>query len=191
MSTPRPRRPRADARRNYERLLAVADTAFREHGTAAPLDGIARQAGVAIGTLYGHFPNRVALAGALLRERHGTLFAFGEELLTHASAQEGLSGWIRAVVAHAAAYRGLAGLLAEGRGDETSELHASCLRMADLTDRLVARAHEAGVVRDDATGDDVSALMNAAAWASEQVPREQADRLVNFLISGLRPESVH
>ncbi|NUU21523.1 MAG: helix-turn-helix transcriptional regulator, partial [Streptomycetaceae bacterium] len=72
-SPQRTRRPRADALRNYERLLDAADAAFREHGTEASLEGIARRAGVAIGTLYGHFPNRRALAAALLRERHTAL----------------------------------------------------------------------------------------------------------------------
>ncbi|MEU7858536.1 helix-turn-helix domain-containing protein [Nonomuraea sp. NPDC049141] len=52
------RRPRADARRNYERLLTEADAAFRERGVEASLESIARAAGVAIGTLYGHFPSR-------------------------------------------------------------------------------------------------------------------------------------
>ncbi|MFI1522769.1 helix-turn-helix domain-containing protein, partial [Kitasatospora cineracea] len=60
------RRPRADALRNRERLLAEADAVFREEGTGASLEGVARRAGVAIGTLYGHFPTRAALVAALL-----------------------------------------------------------------------------------------------------------------------------
>ncbi|WP_310708881.1 helix-turn-helix domain-containing protein [Nonomuraea sp. 3-1Str] len=61
------RRPRADARRNYERLLAEADAAFREGGVESSLESVARRAGVAIGTLYGHFPTR----RALVRGHHG------------------------------------------------------------------------------------------------------------------------
>ena len=109
MSAAYSRRPRADARRNSERLLAEADAAFREHGTQASLENIARRAGVAIGTLYAHFPNRLALVSALLRERHDALFGLGRRLLTDPPA-EALAAWVRAVVAHAAAYRGLGAL---------------------------------------------------------------------------------
>src|SRR5438309_4353509 len=83
---PRTRAPRADARRNVERLLAAADVAFARHGTDAALERIARDAGVAIGTLYGHFPNRNALITALLRSRHDALFALGERLLGESEA---------------------------------------------------------------------------------------------------------
>ncbi|GAA4230384.1 AcrR family transcriptional regulator [Streptosporangium album] len=187
MNTTRPqRRPRADARRNYERLLAEADSAFREKGTDASLENIARQAGVAIGTLYGHFPNRRALVGALLRDRNDALFEIGDRLLTHPSAAEALAAWVHAVVEHAAVYRGLVAMLMEGLDDEASELHASCVRMNVIGERLIANAHAAGVIRHDATAADVSALMNAAAWAREQMPEEQADRFLRFAMDGLR-----
>jgi AcrR family transcriptional regulator len=179
------RRPRADARRNYQRLLTEADSAFREHGTEASLEGIARRAGVAIGTLYGHFPNRRALVGAVLRERNDALFEFGDRLLARRSSAETLAGWVRAVVEHAATYRGLAAMLADGLDDEASELHASCLRMADIGDRLIANARESGAIRPDVAGADVFALMNAAAWVREQMSQDLADRLVRFTLDGL------
>lgn len=72
------RAPRADARRNVARLLAAADEAFQRSGTDAPLEQVARAAGVAIGTLYGHFPHRRALVAAVLRDRHDALFARGK-----------------------------------------------------------------------------------------------------------------
>ncbi|BCB82267.1 hypothetical protein Pflav_086770 [Phytohabitans flavus] len=68
---------RADARRNYERLLAEADAVFREHGTEASLEEIARRAGVAIGTLYAHFPTRHALLESLMRDRNDAVVAQG------------------------------------------------------------------------------------------------------------------
>ncbi|MFE3200133.1 TetR/AcrR family transcriptional regulator [Embleya sp. NPDC055664] len=180
------RRPRADARRNRERILAAADQAFREQGTGASLEGIARQAGVAIGTLYGHFPNRGALSAALLREQHAALFAFGDELPAQETALAALTAWIGAVSVHAAAYRGLATLLMEGFADEASELHDACAHLAATTERLLSTSREAGAVRDDVTAGDVHALTNAAAWLREQVPPEQADHLTALLIRGLR-----
>lgn len=179
------RRPRADAQRNRDRLLAEADAAFRERGTNASLEGIARRAGVAIGTLYAHFPNRRALTGALLRQRNDTLFDRGEELLAHPSAAEALTEWVRAVIEHANAYQGLAALLAEGVDDQASELHQACVRMTGIGERLITKAREAGALRQNATGTDLFALMNAAAWISEQMSKEQADRLVDLMMSGL------
>ncbi|MFI7632876.1 TetR/AcrR family transcriptional regulator [Nonomuraea sp. NPDC049400] len=198
------RRPRADARRNYERLLAEADAAFKERGVDSSLESIARRAGVAIGTLYGHFPSRRALVGALLRERNEALFELGDRLLTgsapddrplarsapgtpddRAPAGSALAGWVRAATAHAATYSGLASLLTDGLDDEASELHDSCLRMAEIGERLVARARESGAVRPDATGADVTALTSAAAWLHEHVSPAAADRLITVTLDGL------
>ncbi|EIV92070.1 TetR/AcrR family transcriptional regulator [Frankia sp. QA3] len=179
------RRPRADARRNRERLLAEADAVFRAQGTNASLEGIARRAGVAIGTLYAHFPNRRALLGTLLRQRNEALFDRGADLLDQPSPAAALTAWVHAVIAHAAAYQGLAAMLAEGVDDEASELHQSCVQMTDIGDRLIARARQAGALRRDATGVDIFALMNAAAWIAEQMSAEQAGRLVDLAMDGL------
>ncbi|MGC0423324.1 TetR/AcrR family transcriptional regulator [Embleya sp. AB8] len=181
MAEIRTRRPRADAQRNYEGILTAADAAFRAQGTGASLEGIARAAGVAIGTLYGHFPNRRALAAALLRERHAALFEFTGEL----------PDWMGAVADHAAAYRGLATLLMAGLDDEASELHEACERMAAITEELLTAARTAGTVRDDVTPADVHALMNAAAWMREQVADEQAAHLLTLMVNGLRPGGDH
>ncbi|MER5892547.1 helix-turn-helix domain-containing protein [Streptomyces sp. NPDC001876] len=186
MSDARTRRPRADAQRNHDRILTAADEVFSEQGTGASLERIARQAGVAIGTLYGHFPNRRALCAALLRERHKTLFEFGDQLPRRGSAPEALAGWMRAVAVHAAAYRGLAALLMESLDDEASELHEACGRMAAITDALLRAAREVGAVRDDVTAADVHALMNAAAWMREQVQVDTAEHVLDIMVSGLR-----
>lgn len=179
------RRPRADGRRNYERLLAAADVVFCVEGTDAPLVAIAQRAGVAIGTLYGHFPTRRALIGALLRERNQALFDHGQELLAGAAAAPALTRWVHAVVEHAAVYKGLAAVLAEGLDDQQSELHASCLRMSELSDRLIANAQASGSLRPDVTSGDIFALMNAAAWTREHMTVGQADRLVRLTLDGM------
>ena len=61
-----PRKPRADAERNRDRILEVAKDAFTQFGAAASLDEIAKQAGVGPGTLYRHFPSREALIEAVI-----------------------------------------------------------------------------------------------------------------------------
>jgi AcrR family transcriptional regulator len=181
------RRPRADAQRNVARLVAAADDAFERSGTDAPLEQVARAAGVAIGTLYGHFPHRRALIAAVLRQRHDALFAVGEGLLADRPPAGALAAWVRAVAGHAATYRGLAEVIAASLGDEASELHADCARLASLTHRIAARARRDGELRRGASDDDLVALMNAAAWVRVHHSPRQADRLVDATLTGLRP----
>jgi AcrR family transcriptional regulator len=188
---PRPRRPRADAQRNRRRLLAEADKAFKEQGTEASLEKIARSAGVAIGTLYAHFPNRRALLSALLRDRHDALFALGDDLLAATPpppAFDQLTRWMRAVAEHGAVYSGLAEELLGSHEDKSSELHAACARLSAAGSTLTARAHAAGAIRTGTTPDDVFALISAASWLRTRTRDDaQAERLLTVLLAGLRP----
>ncbi|WP_433346818.1 TetR/AcrR family transcriptional regulator [Microtetraspora malaysiensis] len=185
--TPAPRRRmRADARRNYERLLAEAAAAFGEHGADFSLEEIARRAGVANGTLYGHFPTRRALLEALMGDRMQALAATGEELLAHPSPFDGLAAWARAAMAHTTLYRGLGATLMQAIEDETSELHTACKAVLAAGEGLVARARAAGEARPGVTAPDLYALVNAAAWAGEQSSALQAERLLAFGLDGFR-----
>ncbi|MGW5518968.1 TetR/AcrR family transcriptional regulator [Nocardia africana] len=180
------RKPRADARRNRESLLAAADTVFAEGGVDAPLEQVARQAGVGIGTLYGHFPTRRALVAALLSERNRTLFDRGENLCERQDeAAENLAAWVALVVEHAATYQGLAALLAAGAHDDDHELHADCARMDRITERLTERARQAGALRAEVTSADITTLINAAAWTREQAGAGRAQRLIVVARAGL------
>ncbi|WP_067682188.1 TetR/AcrR family transcriptional regulator [Nocardia miyunensis] len=185
-TTPRVRRPRADAQRNRERLLAAADEIFGASGADAPLEHVARRAGVGIGTLYGHFPTRRALTAALLADRNEDLFERGDRLLDRPVTADTVDEWVRAVVRHAATYRGLAEVLADSMDDDSSELHASCLRMNDIGARLVDRAARSATLGPDVTAADVFTLVNAAAWTREHAGPDQADRLITLVFNGLR-----
>lgn len=185
---PRPRRRRADARRNHEKLLAEADRVFREQGTDASLERVARGAGVAVGTLYAHFPTRRALLEALLRDRQDAVFALGDQLLAADTPPgEALAEWMRAVTDHSATYSGLTEQFLGSMEDKSSELHAACRRMSDAGAALAERARDAGEIRADITADDVFALINAAAWLRGQRPRAHADHLLGRILDGLRP----
>ena len=108
----RPPRPmRADARRNYERLLAVATEAFSEYGANASLDDIAKRAEVGPGTLYRHFPTRQDLLEAVMEQWMESVLAEAEPLLDSADPAEALAVWLRRLVAHVAVFRGLAAAL--------------------------------------------------------------------------------
>ncbi|WP_175420800.1 TetR/AcrR family transcriptional regulator [Streptomyces griseus] len=183
-----PARPmRADARRNYDRLVGEARTSFAEHGTDASLEDIARRAGVGIGTLYRHFPNRQALMNAVFQETLGSLLARSGELAQAPDPCAALMEWLRALVTHAGEYRGLAQALMSASGDETSALTPCHVPLRQAGERLLRRARSGGAVRADVSIDDLLQLTNAIALAAEQTPRDPAlaDRLLRLALQGI------
>jgi AcrR family transcriptional regulator len=179
---------RADARRNYEQLLAVARQAFAEHGADASLNEIAARAGLGVGTLYRHFPSREALLAAVLQDRFDALTARANELIRTVSAAEALHGWLAAFIGHLKAYRGLSAPVMNTLNDETSELYSSCHAMRASGTQVVAHAQESGDLREDVDSNDVLILANAIAWATEQIQDDPArtDRLLSIVLSGLQ-----
>jgi AcrR family transcriptional regulator len=190
--TPAPSRVmRADARRNYERLLTEARAAFATHGTDASLEDVARRAGVGIGTLYRHFPNRHALLSAVFEEAVNDLLSRSHELLTAPEPCTALVTWLREIVTHAGEYRGLAHALMSVTSDNTSALARCSSPIREAGGALLARAQEAGTVRSDVAIGDLLQLTHAIALAAEESPGdpELADRLLTLTLRGLKPPS--
>ncbi|MEU1212693.1 helix-turn-helix domain-containing protein [Streptomyces sp. NPDC005790] len=194
MSTaPTPARPmRADARRNYDRLLSEARTSFAAQGTDASLEDVARRAGVGIGTLYRHFPNRQALMNAVFQEALTALLARSRELAEADQPCSALVEWLGAIVTHAGEYRGLAQALMSASGDETSALTSCHVPLRQAGARLLTRAQSSGAVRADVSIDDLLQLTNAIALAAEQTPADPAlaDRLLRLTLQGLKAHPV-
>ncbi|WP_180289363.1 MULTISPECIES: TetR/AcrR family transcriptional regulator [Streptomyces] len=180
---------RADARRNYERLLAEARSAFAEHGTDASLEDVARRAGVGIGTLYRHFPNRHALVSAVFEDAVSDLLARSRELLDAPQPCTALVDWLREIITHASEYRGLSRALMSASRDEGSALARCSTPMREAGNALLLRAQQAGAVRPDVSITDLLQLTNAIALASEETPDEPqlADRLLTLTLRGLKP----
>ncbi|HYM83925.1 MAG TPA: helix-turn-helix domain-containing protein [Candidatus Dormibacteraeota bacterium] len=181
----RPRR--ADARRNVERLIVAARDAFAAHGPDAPLDDIARAAGVGPGTLYRHFPSRIALFEAVYRDNVERLSAEGDRLSANEPPADALIDWLRGFVSVVSQKRGLASALAaEGR---TSEVFAECHAMINSTGaRLLERAKAGGAIRDDITLSELLKMAKAFAQAGEGSPEGPAlaERLLVLAMEGLR-----
>ena len=97
---------RADAQRNYDRLLEEGRQAFLVHGTDVALEDIARHAGVGIGTLYRHFPDRFALMSAVFEHELDALSRRARELMSAEDPAEGLTEWLQAVAVHSVPYKG-------------------------------------------------------------------------------------
>ena len=180
---------RADARRNYERLLTEARVCFAAHGTDASLEDVARRAGVGIGTLYRHFPNRQALMSAVFEDAVGELLARSRELLSAPQPCVALVTWLREMVSHASEYRGLSRALMAVAHDGTSALARCSDPIREAGGALLCRAQEAGDVRGDVEIGDLLQLTHAIALAAEGNPGdpELADRLLTLTLRGLKP----
>ena len=176
---------RADARRSHERLLAAATVAFAENGADAPLEDIARRAGVGIGTLYRHFPSRLDLQEAVFRTQVSAVCARGEELTGAPSAGEAFAGWLRVLASYLVTKRGLAGALIAARGRDSDVISTCSLTIRDTAGRLLERAQQAGAVRADLTATDVMMLVHGVVVATERTP-DQAARLLSLTLDGLR-----
>jgi len=182
-----PRALRADAKRNYDLLVAAADIAFSEHGADASFEDIARRAGVGIGTLYRHFPTRDALLAAVLDEGTAAIVARATELLEAPSPSLGLARWLEALVGHVTMYRGLTEAVAAGYAATGQPLCRSCDAITAAGEALVRRAQAAGELREDAEPRDVIMAAHAAAWVGETTKDPEAPgRLLATVLAGLR-----
>ncbi|HEY3165523.1 MAG TPA: TetR/AcrR family transcriptional regulator [Candidatus Limnocylindrales bacterium] len=181
---------RADARRNIELLIAAAREAFAADGANAPLDDIAKAAGVGSGTLYRHFPTRLALVEAVYRDSVERLCAEGERLTAVEPPAEALLDWLRGFVTVVSEKRGLAAALSdEGRA---STLFAECHGMINAAgSTLLDRAKDAGAIRADVPLGDILKMAKAFALAAETSPEGPAlaERLLTLSMDGLRPRA--
>src|ERR1700740_3448031 len=106
-------RMRADARRSRAKLIEGATVAFAENGADAPLEDIARRAGVGIGTLYRHFPTRTDLQAGAFRRQGDAGCSTAAELIGTVSPEQAFAGSVRAIAGYLITKRGLAKALVD------------------------------------------------------------------------------
>ena len=178
---------RADARRNREALLAAAEEVFADQGADAPLEVVARRAGVGRGTLYRHFPDREALAVAVYERRLAGL----EDLASrHRDDPDLLEQLVLGVADRQTRVPGLVAVLLGSTGD-TGALD----RITERTRRIVAgplaEARARGDVRADATDDDLMLLFAMVDGLVRALPPGQAGGTVRrgcrLVLDGMRP----
>ncbi|WP_329126112.1 TetR/AcrR family transcriptional regulator [Streptomyces sp. NBC_01465] len=174
----RPRR--ADARRNFDALLAAAREAFAEQGADASLEDIARRAGVGIGTLYRNFPTRRHLFETVYAEEVDALCVLADELADR-PAWEALTTWIDRFVEYTVTKRAVR----EGLNGE-SGIFVSCrVSMMAAGAPLLRRAQESGEARRDVDFDDLLRMISGIA-ATVFPTTEQRDRVVGIALDGVR-----
>lgn len=174
---------RADARRNHDLLLSAAKEVFAERGADAPLDDVARRAGVGNATMYRHFPTRQELIIAVYSDEVTALCERGEALLQEEAAGDALFGWLSAFIAHVATKRELALALTDDRAGRRSALFERWHEAMHATaSALLVRARRAGAVRAGLDVADLLALANGIALTGADDAR--IHRLIDLIRTG-------
>jgi AcrR family transcriptional regulator len=187
-----PDRRRADARRNYTRILTVAEEEVAAHGAGASLEQIARTAGVGSATVRRHFPNRQALLEAVSRKRIEALCVRAHDLTGKGDSRNALLEWLNEVVVYCVCARGLAAALAyEGAGSDPVHENTCSAALEEAAAPLLNRAAQDGAVATGVTVADLITLIVGIVLATEHHPdpAAQADRLFRLAVAGLSPQS--
>jgi AcrR family transcriptional regulator len=178
---------RADARRNRDRLLEVAVRAFSQEGPDVTLDSIAKSAGVGIGTLYRHFPTREALVEAAYRSELARLCDGVDGLLRDQPADRALRTWMDRFIDYMATKRGMADALRAVIESGGNPYEQSRGRLLAAVGALLAAGAETRTLRTDVDPADVLASLSGVSLvAGKPAQRDQAGRLLDLLVDGLR-----
>ena len=182
----RTRRPRADAERNRERLLAAAVKAFAQ-SAEVPLEDVARRAHVGIGTLYRHFPTRAALIEAAYRHEVAQLCAPMTRSSRPVAPEAALRAWMERFIQYVAAKRGMIDALHSVLSTDSELYTHTRERIITALRSLLGEAAASGAIRADANAEDVlRALQGVWQVTSEPEWQDKARRLLNLLMDGLR-----
>lgn len=169
---------RADAQRNRDRIVEVARGVFKEKGYDAPLDEIARLAGVGPGTLYRHFPTRENLIDAVQQELADRVNAMADKAIAHEGGpRERLLAWFEQYVGLLTAHPGAAARVTNAMGDEASPIASKCKIYSGANARVLDELRAEGALRDGVDDLQVVRLVGGVAAVADQ--------------SRLGPEAIH
>lgn len=182
----RPAKPmRADARRNYERLLAAGRDVLTARGSEASMEEIAKAADVGVGTLYRHFPRRIDLVEAVYREDVDGLTTLAGQLAESAGPWEGLVEWLQAFVRYAQSKRVFLTELHEAFEKNPNFKLDSRDKIATAAATVLRRAQQAGVARSDIDESDLMQLVGGMCMArASSMP--QNERLLRLVLDGIQ-----
>jgi AcrR family transcriptional regulator len=184
-----PRKPRADALRNRDRLLEAAKTVFSAGGPDASLEAVAKTAGVGIGTLYRHFPTREALFEAVYRHEVQQLADLAERLKKETRPIEALRQWLRSIVRFVATKKGMSTALALAIAKDSDLISDSSERLTRAIDLLLEQAIAAGEIRSDVSAEDLLRAIVGMCYTHDQPGWQKGVlRLVDVFVDGLRSQ---
>jgi AcrR family transcriptional regulator len=184
-----PERPlRADARRNRDRLVAVATSAFADADATVPLEDIARAAGVGIGTLYRHFPTREALVEAVYATELDEITRSAAVLLEQLPPDAALRAWMNRYAQFAELKRGLVDTLRAGWAAGRLATPTTRERVTGAIATILTAGAEAGVFREDTDPDDITTLLLGVFLSTApNSSKDQVERLLDLILDALHP----
>lgn len=160
---------RADAKRNYDRIVEVARVVFREQGYDASLDEVAKRAGVGPGTLYRHFPTRDALVDAIMQSWMERVDEAADKALAHEGPpRDLLLDWFESYVALISLHKGGPAKITSAIGDPSSPISTKCRMLTKATDRVVTRLHDEVALRPGVDAVQMCRLVGAVAAVADQ-----------------------
>jgi AcrR family transcriptional regulator len=182
---------RRDAQRNHELLVEAARELFMEQGVEAPLDEVARRAGLGIGTLYRHFATRDALVEAIVERRMGELLTIAEAALSEPDGWESLVRLLEGTLELQAADRMLKDVLMR-YSPETARLESAREEVRRLFEQILAHARDEGTLRRDFALPDLALLLWSFAPVTDATAKVAPNawrRHLRWLLDGLRAEA--
>lgn len=160
---------RADARRNYDRIVEVAREVFREQGYDASLDEVAKRAGVGPGTLYRHFPKRENLLDAIMQSWVDRVTETADKALAHeGSDRDLLVNWFEEYVGLISQHKGGPAKLTSAMEDESSPIRTKCQTLSSANERVLAHLREDGALRTGVDTVQVCRLVGGIATVADQ-----------------------
>ena len=166
---------RADAQRNYDRIVEVARQVFREGGYDASLDEIAKRADVGPGTLYRHFPNRETLLNAVMQSWVDQIqTAADKAVASEQPPRELLLAWFQDFVAHVNLHRGSAAKLTAAMGQQDSPIAHKCQVLAGANEQVLDRLVADGALPADVDPIQVCRLVGGVAAVADQAELDEA-----------------
>lgn len=181
---------RADSQRNRQRLVAAALAAFSSGQEKVALETIAKDAGLGIGTLYRHFSSREALVEEVYRSELARLCGSADDLLAARKPDDALRTWMERYADFVTTKRGMAEALRAVIASGAITSSQTRRRLTAAIQTMLDAGAAAGTLRDDVRAEDVSAsLAGVLLAAGAPAQRDQAGRMLDLLVDGLRPRT--
>jgi len=179
---------RADAVKNRQRILDAAAEVFATKGVSVPIDLVAARAGVGVGTLYRHFPNKEALFEAIVLTKVEDLVTEARNAATAEDPVGALFAFVRRFAAEAAMKHDLFDALGSAGIDIKSRCGTRIEELESGIDQLLSRAVATGTVRDDVPAHEVVGLVIGMCDAAERLGGgvDSVQRLIGVVCEGLR-----
>ncbi|GAB3855258.1 TetR/AcrR family transcriptional regulator [Nocardioides maradonensis] len=179
---------RADAQRNYDRIVETAREVFKEKGYDAPLDEIAKRAGVGPGTLYRHFPSRDALIDAMMQAWVEKVGDATDKAIAHeGSPRDVLLRWFETYVELISAHKGGPAKLTSAIGNDDSPIRTKCQALVRSNRRVLEHLAAAGALRPDVDEVQLARLVGGVATVADQseLPTAAIRPLLEVLADGV------